>query len=188
MTTTTIGRTDMVSERSERVGTRLRVGRIGIGSVAVLAVLVSAWGGIVPYVGPLFGYSATGTDSWHWSLSHSLLGLIPGAVGIVIGLMVLARTRGLTLGRGQLSLTAAGFMMLLCGAWFVVGPTVWPVIVTTHTNYFVVASPMRNFLNQLGYSLGTGLLVATCGAFVVGWAARHGAAEVPLAEPPAGVA
>ena len=48
---------------------RVRLGRLGLGTAGVIAVLVSAWGGIVPYVGPLFGYSGDGSGAWHWDLA-----------------------------------------------------------------------------------------------------------------------
>ena len=38
-----------------------------------LALLLSAWAGIVPFVGPSFGFSADGTASWTWNLVHGLL-------------------------------------------------------------------------------------------------------------------
>jgi hypothetical protein len=186
MTTTAIDTTGTMERRESRTHARVQVGRIGIGFVAVLALLVAAWGGIVPYIGPLFGYGATGAGAWHWNLAHTLLALAPGAVGVLVAALVLTETRGLTVGRGRLSLSAAGFLLLLCGAWFVVGPAAWPAIMSSHGPYFVAATPMRNLVNQLGYNLGTGLVLGTCGGFILGWAARHGtserAVEVPVAE------
>jgi hypothetical protein len=179
MTTTTLDKSDQIGRTHDSVRTRVRVGRIGVGSIAVLTILISIWAAAVPYMGPLFGYDATGTGSWHWSLSHSLLGLVPGALAAAVGLLVLAQVRGITLGSGRLSLSVAGFILLLCGAWIVVGPTVWPAILSTSGTYFVAASPLRSFVNQLGYSLGAGVMVAACGGFIAGWAARHGAAEAP---------
>ena len=37
-----------------------------------LALLLSAWAGIVPFIGPSFGFSADGTASWTWNLVHGL--------------------------------------------------------------------------------------------------------------------
>ena len=175
MSTTTLGGTSRIHRHSHRMDrtarTGIRVGRLGIGSVALMAVLVSAWGGIAPYVGPAFGWDAASTSSWHWNLAHSLLALVPGAVGVAIGLIVLAETRGVTVGRGRLSLAMAGLVLVLCGAWFVVGPFTWPVLLSGA--YFTIASPLHELANTLGLSLGTGVLVAGSGAFILGWAARH---------------
>ena len=73
----------------------------GLGLAGVVAVLVSAWGGIVPYVGPLFNYSGDGSGSWHWSLAHAVLSLVPGAAGVLLGLFVIAESRGVAVGQGQ---------------------------------------------------------------------------------------
>ncbi len=43
---------------------RDKVRSFGLGLVGTLAVLTAAWGGIVPYIGPVFGYSGDGSGSW----------------------------------------------------------------------------------------------------------------------------
>jgi hypothetical protein len=173
MSTITVdGSTGRIERREARLRTRAQVGKIGLGTIAVLTVLVAAWGGVVPYVGPLFGYAMDGGGAWHWSLAHSLLALAPGGVGVVIGLMVLAETRGLAVGRGRLSLATAGVIIALCGAWFVVGPMAWPVLVT-HGSYVIAGSPLHRLEVALGYSLGTGVVLALFGGFTAGWASRH---------------
>jgi hypothetical protein len=145
---------------------------VGLGTAGVVAVLAAAWGGIVPFVGPLFGFSADGAGSWHWSLAHALLALVPGAVGVLLGLFVIAESRGVTVGKGRLSLATAGTLLILCGAWFAIGPYAWPVVTTSGT-YFTTATHLRFLTFELGYSVGVGLVLVMCGAFVVGWASRH---------------
>jgi hypothetical protein len=134
-----------------------------IETAGLLTLLVGAWGGIVPFVGPLFGFSADGSRSWTWSLPHALLSLTPGAVAVTAGVLVMAA--GGTLYRpGGLKL--GGLMAALCGAWFVIGPVAWPVL--EHSRVFVGASPMRELAYWIGYSLGPGTLLAALGAFVLG--------------------
>jgi hypothetical protein len=148
------------------------VGHLGLGTVGLLLVLISAWGGIIPFVGPSFGYSADGAGSWHWSLTHVVVSMVPGVVGVLIGLVVLANARGFVYSRGRLRLSAAGLITIACGAWFAVAPWAWPVINTNRT-YFVVASPLRLLADVTGYGLGPGIIVVACGAFFMGWASRH---------------
>jgi hypothetical protein len=170
-----------VEPKDKRV--RLRLGRIGLGTAGVVAVLASAWGGIVPYVGPVFGFSADGTGSWYWSLSHSVLALVPGVVGVLLGLFIIAESRGVTVGKGRLSLATAGTLLILCGAWFAVGPYAWPVL-TNNGTYFATSTHMRILTYQLGYSVGVGLVLVMCGAFVAGWASRHSPSPAEVAESP----
>lgn len=175
MSTSAIAGGDRV-ERQEvgtrEVRTRAHLGRVGIGTAGVVAVLVSIWGGIVPYVGPLFNYSGDGSGSWHWNLAHAVLALAPGVLGVLLGLFVIAESRGVVVGKGRLSLATAGTLLIVCGAWFAIGPLAWPVI-DNGSGYFVASTHLRVLAYEVGYSIGTGLILVVCGAFVDGWASRH---------------
>jgi hypothetical protein len=152
-------------------GRRTRGGRIHLATIGLIAALASAWGGIVPFVGPTFGYSADGSSSWEWNLPHAMLALLPGAVGVCLGLFVMARSRSVDVGRGRFTLSMAGMIMILCGAWFALGPWVWPVL-SSSSHYFVPASGLRLLEYVLGYSVGTGVIIAACGGYIDGWASR----------------
>lgn len=148
------------------------VGHFGLAMTGLFLIAISAWGAIVPFLGPTFGYSADGAGSWHWSLTHAVVSVAPGAVGVVVGLMVVGSFRGIVVGRGRLSLAGAGLIVLVSGAWFAAAPWAWPVIDNTRA-YFAAAAPLRTLANISGYALGPGLLAAGCGAFFLGWASRH---------------
>jgi hypothetical protein len=149
----------------------IRTMPMSLGMVGILMILLGVWGGIVPYVGPIFGYSADGSSSWVWNSSHGILALVPGAAGVVAGLIVLSRASRSTVGGGRIGLAFAGLLATAAGGWFVIGPPAWRVIHST--TYFVSAAPLRELAFVVGYSLGVGLLLVWCGAFVVGWAVRH---------------
>ncbi|MGH9088914.1 MAG: hypothetical protein ACRDYZ_12530 [Acidimicrobiales bacterium] len=140
-----------------------------LGSVIAL---VGAWGAIAPYVAPLFGLSPDGTAAWHWSLAHALLGFAPGGVAAVAGVMLLAAVGRATAGRGRLDVGLLGFVVALCGAWFTIGEFAWPVLYGSSA-YFVGAGSLHILLEQLAFSIGTGVVLVGCGAFAIGWAARH---------------
>ena len=96
--------------------------------LAIFVTLVGAWGGIVPFVGGLFGFSADGSVSWHWSLIHAVLWLAPGAVAFVIGLAMLAQVPRVESGMTRFGSAWTGLIAAICGAWFVIGPLAWPAI------------------------------------------------------------
>lgn len=175
MSTRTVAESDKLERRGldrREARARAHLGRFGIGTAGVVAVLASAWGGIVPFVGPLFNYSGDGSVAWHWSLPHAALALVPGAFGVLLGLFVFAESRGVAVGRGRLSLATAGTLLMVCGAWFAVGPLAWPVV-SNGGSYFVASTHLRVLAYEVGYSIGTGLILVVCGAFVDGWASRH---------------
>ena len=148
-----------------------RTRSISLGAVGLVALVVSAWGGIVPFVGPTFGFSGDGLGSWHWNPSHAVLALVPGAIGCLFAVSLMGRTAAGATGR-RVGLTFGGLMAIASGAWFVIGPLAWPVLVTG-SHYFVASSPLGELEHQVGYALGPGLILAACGAFAIGWSARH---------------
>ncbi len=143
----------------------------GIVTVGVVTILISAWGALIPFVEPIFGYHVTGTPSWHWNAAHTLLAVVPGVVGIAMGFVVLWKANQVRVGGGHMGLVLAGLITMLCGAWFIVGPTAWPVI-GTHGAYFSSIAPLRSLLYQVGYAIGTGVILVVCGGYVLGWASR----------------
>jgi hypothetical protein len=136
---------------------------------AFLAMAVSAWAGIVPFVGPLFNFSADGSLSWTWNRLHALASLAPGAVGVLVCMLVLAsvmRPREL---RSPVALGTWGFALFVCGAWLTVAPIVWAAVVGP---YFLGTSPTMTLAYWLGYASGPGILLAGFGAFVMGRSQR----------------
>jgi hypothetical protein len=144
----------------------------GLGTVAVLSLLVAAWGGIIPFVGPLFGYSADGAPAWQWSSMHALLWLAPGAVAVAMALGMLGMVPRAVAGLARGGAFTAGMITVLCGAWFVIGPIAWPVVERS-PGVFAPAGPMRSLADLVGYSFGPGVLLVLFGALAMGMAGRR---------------
>jgi hypothetical protein len=142
-----------------------------LATAATLTVLVGAWGGIVPFVGATMSYSADGSGSWHWDLSHVLLWLIPGALAVVLGLLMLGIVPRVLRGAGRFMPAWAGLLTALCGAWFVLGPFAWGTFEHAAT-VFRAATPLQEFAYLAGWSLGPGLALALLGGCTVGVALR----------------
>jgi hypothetical protein len=137
----------------------------------VLMLLVGAWGGIVAFVGPTFGFSADGSSSWTWNLMHALLGVAPGAAACAGAVAAFGLIPRFARGRGHIGAAGAGLLVALAGAWFVVGPVAWPVLQRS-AGVYVPASPLRELAYQVGYSLGPGVLLTLLGGITFGWAFR----------------
>src|SRR5439155_22966028 len=115
--------------RSEVVtpsGVRATVRPLGAAGVGLLSALVGAWGGICVFVGPYFNYRPTSATTWQWTTNNWLLHLLPGAVAVAAGLVIMTlspvRRAGGT--RGGLGLPA--LLLAAAGGWFVIGPAPWP--------------------------------------------------------------
>jgi hypothetical protein len=141
--------------------------------VGAVAIAVGAWAGLVPYVGHALHYSADGSATWTWNLQHGLLSLMPGAVAIVGGAMLVAvgwvrRERISPIQTAGLAGAAA--LLGLSALWFLIGPSVWPIYFTSHV--LVAASPVRTFANVLGYYVAEGFVLAAIAGVAGSWAVR----------------
>lgn len=156
----------------ERVVRERRVVDRSCGLVlAGLGILFAgAWGGIAPYIGPLFGYKFSNLSSFQWTEPNALLRLAPGAVCVLAGLVLLIG--GARLGGTRAGPWFWGLITVLCGAWFVIGPAAWQLL--GHANPILPGLPYSTgtFLNRVGAQLGVGVVLAYFGANAMGLVPR----------------
>jgi hypothetical protein len=129
-----------------------------------LLALLGAWGALVPFVGPYFGYAYTPDKAWWYSTGRLWLSVLPGAAVFLGGLVVLV------------SASAPGaFLAVLGGVWFVVGvpiiqlirPSDGPGSPATVANAMFHPATMR-FLENLGFFYGLGVAVVFFAALALG--------------------
>jgi hypothetical protein len=125
-------------------------------------ILLGIWGALIPFVGPYFHYAFGSFQTWHYTSERLWLCIIPGAVAVIGGLMLLRsshRSSGLL----------GGWLALAAGAWFAIGPT---ISLLWHDAGNPIGAPMgghtRQALEWLGYFTGLGVLIATLAAFAMG--------------------
>lgn len=155
------------------------------GISGILLILLGAWGAIIPFVGPYFGYAYTPDTTWTYTTGRLWLSILPGAAAFLGGIMVLlAATRPAAM--------AGGFVALLGGVWFVVGAPILAVAVGTGTNGPGVpvassgaafSAPVMRLLEGLGLFYGLGVAIVIFAAFALGRfavaAARAGRHALP---------
>ena len=91
------------------------------GGVAGLGLaLLGLWGAVIPFVGPYFNYAYTPNTTWTWTAARFFLQVLPGAVTFFAGLVLLGSVN-------RANATAAGWLAVLSGTWFVVGPVLSPI-------------------------------------------------------------
>lgn len=145
-------------------GTLLRRGRV----TGVLLMLLGAWGGLIPFVGPYFGYAYTPDKAWAYTSGRLWLSVVPGAAVFVGGLLALVTA--LTARVGAV-LAAAG------GAWFVIGQFVTPVAVPSGSispgapvigGSPAFGAPTMRLLEGIGFYYGLGIVVVFLAGLVLG--------------------
>jgi hypothetical protein len=129
-------------------------------------MLLGAWGAIVPFVGPYFGYAYSPDKAWAYNSGRLWLSIVPGAVVFLGGLMVLS-------GAGRFG----GLLAALGGAWFVVGQ---PVIALAFPSGSITAgtpavssgavfsAATMRFLEGLGFFYGLGVVIVFFAALAIG--------------------
>lgn len=142
----------------------------------LLIAVLGIWGALVPLLGPYFSYSFGPGETWHFTTDRLWLDILPGAVALLGGLLLIAAS---TRSRGVIG----GWLAVLAGAWFVVGPA---VSLTWERGDGPIGRPLfgstRQALELLGYFYGLGALIVGLGAFAIG---RFGLPARVLAEKPA---
>jgi hypothetical protein len=149
----------------------------------LIVIVLGLWGALIPFVGPYFGYGFGPHASWHYSDNRLWLDILPGAVAVLGGAMML----GAVTRRGGL---LAGWVGLAAGAWFLIGPSL--AITWTHGAVGPIGAPLgghtRQMLEYVGFFYGVGGLIVTLVAFASGrFFSRPllAGAAVAVATPPA---
>lgn len=156
------------------------------GISGILLILLGAWGAIIPFVGPYFGYAYTPDTTWTYTTGRVWLSILPGAAAFLGGIMVLlAATRPAAM--------AGGLVALLGGVWFVVGAPILAVVVGPGTSGPGVpvasagsafSAPVMRLLEGLGFFSGLGVVIVVFAAFALGRFAVAGVHAGRHAEPP----
>jgi len=155
------------------------------GSVAgVLLIILGAWGGLIPFVGPYFHYAYTPDTAWHYTSGRLYLSIVPGAAALIGGLLaVLASHRAV----GVLGALLAA----LGGGWFILGSPI--IALAVKSGSISPGSPLtgavgslssatRVFLESLGFFTGTGMLIVFLAALALGRFAVVSVRDVALAD------
>src|SRR5437588_12581703 len=88
------------------------------GAVSALVIIaLGLWGALIPFIGPYFHYAFGNNHAWHYTTNRLWLDIVPGAVAVLGGLLLLASAH-------RVSGVFAGWLSLVAGAWFAIGPTV----------------------------------------------------------------
>lgn len=128
----------------------------------VLIALLGIWGGLIPFVGPYFGYAYTPDKAWAYSTGRLWLEILPGAAALLGGLLLIAaRSRHVGL--------FGAFLAALSGAWFVLG-NVFAALWTTAAPAGVPAgtTTLMRALEEVGFFMGLGIVLVLIAAWAAG--------------------
>ena len=137
------------------------------GSLCGLAlVLLGGWGGVAPLAGPSFGFGFTPDKAWDFTHGRLYLSVLPGAVVLVAGLIVLV-TRSRAVGG------CGAFVAALGGAWFIAGAALVRLLPAGQAASISAGVPLgtgtsRIVLTSLTFYAGVGALIVFFAALALG--------------------
>lgn len=156
----------MVTVSGDRLGhdrvAMWRVPRSRGAASGILLVLLGAWGALVPFIGPHFGYAYTPNATWTMTAGRLWLEVVPGAVAFLGGLLLIgSASRAIGLWAGWLSAVA--------GAWFAVGPVVSRLWGTQpQPGSPVGGSTVSAVVEEIGFFTGLGVVIVFLAATALG--------------------
>ena len=161
-----------------------RVPRSRGGVSGALLILIGAWGGLAPFVGPYFRFAYTPDKAWAYTSGRLWLSIVPGAAALLGGLLVT--------GASHRAVGCFGaFIAALGGAWFIVGGPVIGLAVKSGSispgapltgTLGSLSSTTRVFLEQFAFFTGIGVLILFFGALALGRFSVVGVRDAALAE------
>jgi hypothetical protein len=141
----------------------------------VAIVILGLWGALIPFVGPYFHYAFGNYDTWHFTTNRLWLDIVPGALAVIGGLLLL---RSATRKGGLIG----GWMAVVAGGWFAVGPTVSLLWDSSGAPIGrPVGGDVQRMLELLGYFYGLGFAIGALAGFAMGrFVSRPRIAEEPF--------
>jgi hypothetical protein len=170
----------MVATRHETdltVHDRLHIPRSRGAMSGLLIVVLGIWGGLVPFVGPAFGYSFTPDSTWQWTTGRFLLEVLPAIVTVLGGLAVMGSA-------SRISGSAGAWLAAIGGAWFVTGQwfsMLWNDGVM-QAGAPTAATNLGHVVEWIGFFLGLGVVIVFLAALALGRMSVVGVREVRMAQ------
>lgn len=148
-------------------------------TAGVLLILLGAWGGLVPFVGPYFHYAYTPDAAWSYTSGRLWLSIVPALGALAGGFTVLISAfRPVAL--------LGAFLAGISGAWFAIGGVVGPAWAgTAVTAGAPVGGTVTRAVEQIGFFTGLGVAIVCVAMLALGRLSVTGAWDVKAPAEPA---
>jgi hypothetical protein len=166
------------SERPDRPrGGRMRIPRSRGAASGFLLVLLGLWGALIPFLGPYFDFAFTPDQPWTWTNARGWLEVLPGAVAVVGGLLLLTS-------RNRATAILGSWLTVAAGAWFVIGRALAGPLGLGNAGAPVAGTDTKRVWLELTYFYGLGALIVFLGALALGRLSVRTVRDVEYAQRP----
>lgn len=167
---------DVDTRLDPRAG-RMEIARSRGAASGFLLVLLGLWGALIPFVGPYFNFAYDPDTPWTWTAARGWLEVLPGAVAVVGGLLLL-------MSRNRATALLGGWLAVIAGAWFVVGRLFASPWGLGDFGAPVASSTAGQVALELAFWSGLGALTIFFGAMALGRVSVHSVRDVRYATRP----
>jgi hypothetical protein len=159
-------------------GGRLRMPRSRGAMSGFVLVLLGIWGALIPFVGPYFDFAYSPDQGWVWTAARGWLEVLPGAVTVFGGLLLLGSGNRATAMFG-------GWLAVLAGAWFVVGRALATPLGIGDPGMPLAVTDAKRVMLELAYFSALGALIVFLAAAALGRLSMRSARDVEFVQRPA---
>lgn len=158
-------------------GSRMRLSRSRGAVGGVLLIVLGAWAALIPFIGPSFDFAMTPRpdDSFHWTAARGWLEVLPGAVAVAGGILLLMSAHRLVTSLG-------GWIAAAGGAWLVVGPALAGPVGLDLGTPDPAAGQNKQALIELLFFFAIGAAILLVAGLALGRLSVHGVRDVRAAE------
>ncbi len=140
---------------------RMRIPRSRGALSGILLVLLGLWGALIPFIGPYVDFAYDPNTPWTWTAARGWLQVLPGAVTVLGGLMLM-------LSRNRATALFGGWLAVMAGAWFVVGRLFATPLALGDFGAPVATGQTGLVLLELTFFTGLGSLIIALGGMALG--------------------
>jgi hypothetical protein len=156
---------------------RTKVPRTRGAASGLLLLVLGAWAALVPFIGPYLNIAFTPSpnDAWHWTSDRGWLNVLPGALTVLGGLLLL-------LSRSRVITIFGAWLAVLSGAWLVVGPALADVLNLSPGQPDPSSGKSVRALASLVFFYGIGAAILFVASLALGRLSVHSVRDVRAAE------
>ncbi|MGW0158516.1 hypothetical protein ACWDUN_04260 [Mycobacterium sp. NPDC003323] len=151
----------MTDTRVTTRGGRMHIARSRGALSGFLLIVLGVWGALIPFVGPYFDFAYTPDSPWVWTMGRGWLEVLPGAVAVIGGLLLLTS-------RNRATAMLGGWLSVAAGAWFVVGRAFAAPLGLGTPGSPVAVTETKSVALELAFFSGLGALIVFLGAAAIG--------------------
>jgi hypothetical protein len=167
----------MTDQRIRTRGGRLGMPRSRGAMSGFLLILLGLWGALIPFVGTFLDWAFTPERAWTWTEARGWLEVLPGAVAVIGGLLLLASGNRATAMLG-------GWLAVIAGAWFVIGRVLAGPLGIGDVGAPVANTDAKVAALELTYFYGLGALIVFLGGAALGRISVRGVRDVEFVDAP----